>query len=76
MGLAIGSSAWRWQVIGTVKNAILFGNPIFPFCSAIPACQTNIWQDYLQEMTRPFDPADRIYSTNLAKPARLAAIRN
>jgi hypothetical protein len=48
------------------KNAILFGNPIFPFLFGHPGITDDWMASYLHMMLIPFDPADRIYSTNLA----------
>lgn len=48
-----------------IKNAVLLGNPVFPFFLGHPGLSNQWMADYMQEMTRPFNPADRIYSTNL-----------
>lgn len=47
------------------KNWILLHNPVYPFLFAHPGL-TDAWMaEYMREMTRAFDPADRIYVTNL-----------
>jgi hypothetical protein len=48
-----------------LKNAILVGNPIFPFLFGHRGLTDAYMTAYLADITRPFDPADRIYSTNL-----------
>ena len=48
-----------------VKNAILFGNPIFPFLFGHPGLSDQWMTAYFQDLLRPFDIADRVYSTNL-----------
>jgi hypothetical protein len=48
-----------------IKNLVLYGNPIYPFLFAHPGLSDAYVSDLMLEMTRPFDPADRIYSTNL-----------
>lgn len=48
-----------------VKNAIEFGNPVFPFLFAHPGLSDQYMVDYMKDLTRPFNPADRIYSTDL-----------
>jgi hypothetical protein len=48
-----------------IKNLVLYGNPIYPFLFAHPGLSDAYVKDLMLEMTRPFDPSDRIYSTNL-----------
>jgi hypothetical protein len=47
------------------KNAILFGNPVYPFLFGHPGFSDQWMKDYMLDIGRPFDPADRVYSTNL-----------
>lgn len=60
-GCAFTVIAGYWYV----KNLILYGNPIYPFLLAHPGLSDAWMRDYMVEMTRPIDPADRVYSTNL-----------
>jgi len=48
-----------------VKNLILYGNPVYPFLFAHPGLSDASMRDYMREMSRPFDIADRTFSTNL-----------
>lgn len=48
-----------------LKNWILFGNPIYPFLFAHPGLSDAWMASYMHGMTRPFDPADRGYVTDL-----------
>lgn len=48
-----------------VKNLILYGNPVYPFLFAHPGLSDAYMADYMRSMAIPFDPADRVYSTNL-----------
>jgi len=48
-----------------VKNLILYGNPVFPFLFAHPGLSDAYMRDYMLEMKRPFDLADRAFDTNL-----------
>jgi hypothetical protein len=48
-----------------VKNAIQFGNPIFPFLFGHPGLSDQWMAAYFQDLLQPFDIADRVYSTNL-----------
>ncbi|MBX4904769.1 hypothetical protein HJA83_26020 [Rhizobium bangladeshense] len=48
------------------KNLIVLGNPIYPFMFGHPGL-TDAWMaDYMLELGRTFDPADRHFVTNLA----------
>ena len=47
------------------KNAIQFGNPIFPFLFGHPGLSDQWMKEYFQDLLQPFDIADRVYSTNL-----------
>jgi hypothetical protein len=60
-GSAVLAVAGFWYL----KNWILLGNPIYPFLFAHPGLSDAWMADYLREMSRAFDPADRIYVTNL-----------
>jgi hypothetical protein len=51
-----------------LKNWVLLGNPVYPFVFAHPGLSDQWMADYMREMTRAFDPADRIYVTNLLTP--------
>ena len=48
-----------------VKNLILYANPIYPFLFRHPGLSDAWMRQYLSDITRPFDVADRGYSTNL-----------
>jgi hypothetical protein len=48
-----------------VKNLILYGNPVYPFLFGHPGFSDASMRDYMREMSRPFDIADRAFSTNL-----------
>jgi hypothetical protein len=48
-----------------VKNWILLGNPIYPFLLGHPGLSDQWMAEYIQDISRAFDPADRIYNTNL-----------
>lgn len=48
-----------------VKNLVLYGNPIFPFLFAHPGLSDAYMREYMVEMSRPFDIADRVFDTNL-----------
>ena len=48
-----------------VKNWILLGNPIYPFVFGHPGLSDQWMAEYIQDISRAFDPANRIYSTNL-----------
>ena len=60
-GTAVLAVASYWYL----KNWILLGNPIYPFLFAHPGLSDRWVADYMQEMSRAFDPAHRIYVTNL-----------
>ncbi|WHO76813.1 hypothetical protein [Rhizobium sp. BT03] len=48
------------------KNLIVLGNPIYPFMFGHPGL-TDAWMaDYMLELGRAFDPANRHFVTNLA----------
>ena len=47
------------------KNIILLGNPVYPFLFSHPGLSNQWMADYMRDMTRPFNVADRGYSTNL-----------
>jgi hypothetical protein len=47
------------------KNWISLGNPIYPFVFAHPGLSDEWLADYMRQMRQAFDPADRIYVTNL-----------
>jgi hypothetical protein len=48
-----------------LKNLILLGNPLYPFVFGHPGLSDEWMADYMREMTRAFEPADRIYVTDL-----------
>jgi dolichyl-phosphate-mannose-protein mannosyltransferase len=48
-----------------MKNWVLLGNPVYPFVFGHPGLSDEWMVDYMREMTRAFDPADRIYVTDL-----------
>jgi hypothetical protein len=48
-----------------IKNLVLYGNPVYPFIFGHPGLSDAWIRDLMLEMTRPFDVADRGYSTNL-----------
>jgi hypothetical protein len=48
-----------------IKNLILYGNPVYPFLFGHPGFSDSSMRDYMQDMSRPFDIADRVFSTNL-----------
>jgi hypothetical protein len=60
-GCAFTAIAGYWYV----KNLVLYGNPIYPFLFGHPGLSDAWMRDTMLEMTRPMDPADRVYSTNL-----------
>ena len=47
-----------------VKNAILVGNPIYPFVFGHRGLSDQWMTLYMQEMAHPFDVADRAFSTD------------
>ena len=64
---ALGFSAALLTVAGFwyVKNWILLGNPIYPFVFGHPGLTDQWMAEYLIDIRQAFDPADRIYDTNL-----------
>jgi hypothetical protein len=48
-----------------IKNWVLLGNPIFPFVFGHPGISDDAFKSWIWEMTHAWDPADRIYNTNL-----------
>jgi hypothetical protein len=60
-GSAVLAVASYWYF----KNWILLGNPIYPFLFAHPGLSDTWVADYMLEMSRAFEPADRVYVTNL-----------
>ncbi len=48
-----------------VKNWVLLGNPVYPFVFGHPGLSDEWMADYMRDITRAFDPADRIYVTDL-----------
>jgi len=63
----IGAAAVLISVAGFwyVKNAIQFGNPIYPFLLGHPGLSDEWMTQYYLDLGRPFEVADRVYSTNL-----------
>jgi hypothetical protein len=48
-----------------LKNAILYGNPVYPFLFAHPGL-SNAWMtSYMQDIGQPFDAVEKTYSRNL-----------
>ncbi|MDV4155343.1 MULTISPECIES: ArnT family glycosyltransferase [Rhizobium] len=48
------------------KNLIILGNPIYPFLFGHPGLTDEWMIDYMLELGRAFDPANRHFVTNLA----------
>ena len=48
-----------------VKNAISFGNPLYPFVFGHPGLSDEWMAGYMRDIGRPFHIADRAYSTDL-----------
>jgi hypothetical protein len=48
-----------------VRNWLLLGNPVYPFLFGHPGLSDAWMADLMVELTRPFDPANRTYVTNL-----------
>jgi len=49
-----------------VKNLVLYGNPIYPFLFAHPGLSDAYMRDYMIEIMRPYDVADRVFNTDLS----------
>ncbi|PDT09816.1 glycosyltransferase family 39 protein [Rhizobium sp. M1] len=47
------------------KNLIVLGNPIYPFMFGHPGLSDQWMADYTLELGRAFDPANRVFVTNL-----------
>ncbi|WP_064692155.1 hypothetical protein [Rhizobium aegyptiacum] len=48
-----------------VKNLIVLGNPIYPFLFGHPGLSDQWMADYTLELGRAFDPANRVFVTDL-----------
>jgi hypothetical protein len=48
-----------------IRNWVMLGNPVYPFFFAHPGLSDAYMADYLADITRPYDAADRGYVTNL-----------
>jgi hypothetical protein len=68
---ALGFSAALVVVAGFwyAKNWLLLGNPIYPFIFGHPGLTDEGMAEYMRDLSQAFDPANRIYVTNLLTPA-------
>ena len=65
LGLAFLLPFFGVSVFWYLKNLLLFANPIYPFIFGHPGLTDQWMSNYMFELGRAFDPANRHFATNL-----------